>query len=231
MLHLIRKKHKQYRLSHNRARTGRSDNIETGKTIKLSPKRDEWRERVHKKWWLNFSFLMQASTLNPATFVPPTCLFESEDTSKGDLEMSSAISCNVQKIPQPRSSLIHSGWDLHRGLTSTGPEGVVSCHPPCYWHMSFQVLYIPCFIWPVYSCWKNPHHQPSYCLGREPLNWGKRICHIQSLHLPAHIKWWDDTNTLKASVTVTDRDTQKNVAATKWRSGQMKRKKIFIYSI
>lgn len=152
----------------DRARAGRSDMNETGKTIRVCQKTACWwrvREFI-RNWVIKTSDFLPLNThfhtqpFHICTSYMPDWVRKHQQGRSGDVFY---YQLQCLKMPQPRSSHIHSAWDRRRGLTSTGPDGVGLCQPLCYWHMSFQVLaHIPRFIWPVYSCWKNPHHQLSY---------------------------------------------------------------------
>lgn len=117
---------------------------ETGKTIKVCQKKRDWwwRAREFIKNWvikniLSFLWIHASKPCHVCDFYSLDWVRRHQQGRSGDV-----FCYQLQRpiIPQPRSSCIHSGWDLHRGLTSAGPEGVRPRQPPCYWHMSFQVL-------------------------------------------------------------------------------------------
>ncbi len=171
----------------DRARAGRSDMKETEKTIRVCQKTACWwtvREFI-RNWVIKTSYFLPLNThfhtqpFHVCASYMPDWVRRHQQGRSGDVFY---YQLQCLKMPQPRSSHILSGWDRRRGLTSTGPDGVGPCQPPCYWHMSFQVLgsYSPLHLARLLLLEEPTSPAILYSLSREPLSWGKRICHVQS---------------------------------------------------
>lgn len=110
----------------------------------------------------------------------------------GEVDASPAVSCDVQTLG------LRPSRKLHTSLTSTG----VRAHQPSYyWHVSFRV---------------PASYSPSARVGGSRIT-GRRASHGAKGTVTSRvntcytrIKRWGDTNTLQASVTVTDTDKQRD---------------------